>query len=211
MSNMKTLLETVTKFSFANPKQKPGDQWRGTDASTPGNKLVGESDEYCDACDRPEKECVCDLSESLMLEYRQYSEAAPIAANTAATTAATTAGTPAANTQPAGTTVPGQPPQPGQPPKPPAGQQPNPVAGMTPQQILQQKQQLSTNLSQLKAVNPTLNVPGAAAALSKDPNTLSTTDAKNLKNVATTMEPAMLDKSSLARLKGDLNRLNQPR
>ena len=175
MSNMKTLLETVTKFSFANPKQKPGDQWRGTDASTPGNKLVGESDEYCDACDRPEKECVCDLSESLMLEYRQYSEAAPIAANTAATTAATTAGTPAANTQPAGTTVPGQPPQPGQPPKPPAGQQPNPVAGMTPQQILQQKQQLSTNLSQLKAVNPTLNVPGAAAALSKDPNTLSTT------------------------------------
>jgi hypothetical protein len=146
-----------------------------------------------------------------MLEYRQYTEAAPIAANTAATTAATTAGTPAANTQPAGTTVPGQPPQPGQPPKPPAGQQSNPVAGMTPQQILQKKQELSTNLSQLKSVNPTLNVPGAAAALSKDPNTLSTTDEKNLSDIANTVGPAMLDKSSLARLKGDLNRLNQPR
>lgn len=32
------------KFPFANPKQKPGDQWRGTDAGTPGNKLVGASE-----------------------------------------------------------------------------------------------------------------------------------------------------------------------
>ena len=35
-------LEEKHNFSFANPKQHPGDQWRGTDSGTPGEKLVGE-------------------------------------------------------------------------------------------------------------------------------------------------------------------------
>ena len=39
-------LDEGTKFDFAGEKrgQKPGDQWRGTDAGTPGNKLVGAAE-----------------------------------------------------------------------------------------------------------------------------------------------------------------------
>ena len=40
---MRKLLEAMTKF--ANPEQKPGEQWKGTDKGTPGNKLVGSADE----------------------------------------------------------------------------------------------------------------------------------------------------------------------
>jgi len=41
---MKRLLEAVDKMQFAGEKdgQKPGEQWRGNDKKTPGNKLVGE-------------------------------------------------------------------------------------------------------------------------------------------------------------------------
>ena len=35
----------MSKLQFANPEQKPGDQWRGTDAGVPGNKLVGEDEQ----------------------------------------------------------------------------------------------------------------------------------------------------------------------
>ena len=44
MSDMKRLLEAVDKMQFAGEKdgQKPGEQWRGNDKKTPGNKLVGE-------------------------------------------------------------------------------------------------------------------------------------------------------------------------
>jgi hypothetical protein len=67
MSDMKKLLESMTKFSFANPKQKPGDQWRGTDKAPPGNKLVGgaaESKQKDDELD--------ELTESLMTEYKNF-------------------------------------------------------------------------------------------------------------------------------------------
>jgi hypothetical protein len=40
MSMMRKLLEAVTKFA-GEPEQKPGEQWKGTDKGTPGNKLVG--------------------------------------------------------------------------------------------------------------------------------------------------------------------------
>ena len=40
---MKKLLETVTKFAGQAVGQKPGDQWKGTDSSPPGKKLVGDS------------------------------------------------------------------------------------------------------------------------------------------------------------------------
>ena len=67
MSDMKRLLESMTKFSFANPKQKPGDQWRGTDRGTPGNKLVGG------AAESEEKDSDLDeLKESLMMEYHNF-------------------------------------------------------------------------------------------------------------------------------------------
>jgi hypothetical protein len=42
-----------SKFNFAGEKrgQKPGDQWRGTDAGTPGNKLVGAAESIEQECD----------------------------------------------------------------------------------------------------------------------------------------------------------------
>jgi hypothetical protein len=41
---MRKLLEAMTKFA-GQPAQKPGEQWKGTDKGTPGNKLVGSADE----------------------------------------------------------------------------------------------------------------------------------------------------------------------
>lgn len=44
MSEMRRLLEAVSKTEFAGEKkgQKPGQYWKGTDKKTPGTKLVGE-------------------------------------------------------------------------------------------------------------------------------------------------------------------------
>lgn len=39
---MRKLLEAMDQFA-GQPEQVPGEQWRGTDAGTPGNKLVGEA------------------------------------------------------------------------------------------------------------------------------------------------------------------------
>lgn len=150
MSNMKTLLESVTKFA-GEPEQKPGDQVRGhekaksrKDGKHPfAGRLVGGSANESQ-----------ELEESLMTEYKYFvQEQTPPAANAAPTstspvaninpagagTAATApaagaapapAGTPATNT--ATTAKPpttGQAPAGQQPPKPgqpaaPAGQQP---------------------------------------------------------------------------------------
>ena len=43
------------KFNFAGEKrgQKPGDQWHGTDAGTPGNKLVGAAESVEQECAEP--------------------------------------------------------------------------------------------------------------------------------------------------------------
>ena len=139
MSDMKKLLESMTRFS-GEPAQKPGDQARGTDQATHENpfkhRLVGENDEYCDACDRPVKKCVCDdeLKESLMQEYRFFVKEAPaVAANVAATSPTPTQTPPGGAPGPGGTAapaVPGQTPPavPGQAPKPgqpaPAGTAP---------------------------------------------------------------------------------------
>ena len=43
MSDMKKLLESIDKIQFANPKQKPGDQVRGTDNPPFNGRLVGEA------------------------------------------------------------------------------------------------------------------------------------------------------------------------
>jgi hypothetical protein len=113
MSNMKKLLESVTKFA-GEPKQKPGDQVRGHERAKASKnskhpfagRLVGGSaneskEEYCDACDRVSSKCICDddLKESLMKEYKYHvKEQTPPAAN-----AAPTSSSPVANINPAGT------------------------------------------------------------------------------------------------------------
>jgi hypothetical protein len=141
MSDMKKLLESMTKFSN-DPAQKSGDQVRSTDQATHENpfkhRLVGENDEHCDACDRPVKKCVCDddLKESLMQEYRFFVKEAPAVAANVAATSPTPAQTPpggapgpGGTAAPAGTApaVPGQPPKPGQPAAPAVpGQAPKP-------------------------------------------------------------------------------------
>jgi hypothetical protein len=41
--DIKQLLEKMEEFAGEKVGQKPGDQWRGTDAAPPGKKLVGDS------------------------------------------------------------------------------------------------------------------------------------------------------------------------
>ena len=140
MSDMKKLLESMTKFA-GEPEQKPGDQVRGHEKATKQNpfkgRLVGGANEskegYCDACDRVESQCVCDkeLEESLMQEYKYFVKEAPVAPaapgtspvaniNPAATGTAATqtppAGQPAAaGTPPANTATTAAPAKPGTP------------------------------------------------------------------------------------------------
>ena len=132
MSDMKKLLESMTRFS-GEPAQKPGDQVRGTDRATHENpfkhRLVGENDGYCDTCDRPVKKCVCDdeLKESLMQEYQYFVKEAPaVAANVSATSPTPTQTPPGGAPGPGGTAAPAgtAPAVPGQ--TPPAGVAPKP-------------------------------------------------------------------------------------
>jgi hypothetical protein len=44
-------LDESNEFAGQAVGQKPGDQWRGTDAGTPGNKLVGASESIEQECD----------------------------------------------------------------------------------------------------------------------------------------------------------------
>jgi hypothetical protein len=95
MSNMKQLLESVTKFA-GEPKQKPGDQVRGHEKAKSNKngkhpfagRLVGGSANESQ-----------ELEESLMTEYKYFvQEQTPPAAN-----ATPTASSPVANINPAGT------------------------------------------------------------------------------------------------------------
>jgi hypothetical protein len=161
MSDMKKLLESVTKFA-GEPAQQPGDQVRGHEKATPrkdgkhpfAGRLVGGGAAEGVAEDE-------DLEESLMQEYKYYvKEQTPPTANTAPT-----GSSPVANINPAGTgtaataqtTAPGQattPPVAGQPAaKPPVpGQPQQPVAG---QPAAQQK--------------PATGAPGAGTATPANP------------------------------------------
>ena len=86
-AQLKGFVEEGSKFTFANPKQKPGDQVRGTEKAIPKKsgkhpfkgRLVGggaaESKEpYCDGCDRLKKDCICDepTVESLTEEFKKF-------------------------------------------------------------------------------------------------------------------------------------------
>ena len=124
MSDMRTLLEAVTKFSFANPDQKPGDQVRGTEkAKTTGNqhpfkgRLVGTGESVDHDNDN--------LEESLMYEYKLFVEADPLVSNVSAQGTTTGNASPTGNTaqQPASTAATQNP------------QQPQQAAGQPAQQI----------------------------------------------------------------------------
>ena len=131
MSNMKNLLESMTKFA-GEPKQKPGDQVRGhekakahKDGKHPfAGRLVGGSANESQ-----------ELEESLMQEYKYFvQEQTPPVAN-----AAPTATSPVANINPAGTGTAATPPAAGTAPAPAGAPATNtaatakpPVAGQTP-------------------------------------------------------------------------------
>jgi hypothetical protein len=133
MSDMRKLLESMYKFA-GEPKQKAGDQVRGTEKANKENpfkhRLVGETDDHCSVCDRPSKDCVCDeeLKESLMAEYKFFIEqptanVAPAGNTTSPTPTQTAAGGapgPGGQTTTTTTTA-GQQPATG---TPPAGQPP---------------------------------------------------------------------------------------
>jgi hypothetical protein len=215
MSDMRKLLESMDKFA-GEPEQKSGDQVRGTDNPKKSGKkhgfhgrLVGEGlDEF---------------EQELMMEYRMFVEE-PL--NTAVAGNPTS---PVANINPAGqgTTatnpqlgagqtgqVGQQPAKPGQPAQ--AGQtttnpnQPTQTQ-LTPQQQASQatldKQNLTTNLSGLKSLDPNLNVQKTVAALQKDPTKLGAADAQALGQMATTLEPILQDKAAAGSLKSTVQRL----
>ena len=203
MSDMRKLLESMDKFA-GEPKQKSGDQVRGTDNPKKsgkkhgfGDRLVGEDSE---------------LTESLMKEYRDFVEMAPAtpAANPNSPVAnINPAGTGVANVAATGTTVkPGQPAQPAQP-----GQPLQPAQQQTPQQAaaLAQKDKLdlTKNIGTLKTIDPNLNVGKVTAALQKDPKTVNAADAQQLAQLANTLEPVMKNTAGMSNLKSLAQRMGK--
>jgi len=224
MSDMRKLLESMDKFA-GEPEQKSGDQVRGTDNPKKSGKKHGFGD-------RLVGEDVEQFAQELMLEYRMFVEQ-PLVGNVAPGNPTS----PVANINPAGqgTAVTNpqlgagqtgqvgqqpaqqpaqagqQPAQPGQQPAQ-AGQTTNPnQQQQTPQQQAAQdtvaKQDLTSNLGNLKSMNPNLNVPKTVAALQKDPATLGAADAQALGQMATTLEPILQDKAAAGSLKSTVQRL----
>lgn len=85
MSDMRTLLESMHKFSGQSVGQKPGDQVRGNEPMPKkgGRKkhpfqgrLVGgtneSKEEYCDSCDHVKSKCVCDETKTLKEEFEKF-------------------------------------------------------------------------------------------------------------------------------------------
>jgi hypothetical protein len=160
MSNMKELLESVTKFA-GEPKQKPGDQVRGHEKAKKksngehpfAGRLVGGSANESQ-----------ELEESLMTEYKYFvKEQTPPAAN-----AAPTSTSPVANINPAGTgTAPAQPAAGQQPPAP--GQQPaKPVPGQQPAKPVPGQPAAPTGQPP-KPGQPATGAPGAGTATPPNP------------------------------------------
>lgn len=201
MSDMRKLLESINKFA-GEPEQKPGDQVRGTDKPKKsekkhafGDRLVGEG--------------VDEFAQELMLEYRMFVEQ-PVAGNvapgnpTSPVANINPAGQGTGNVAVAGSTIPsassaqvktGAAPN----------QQPNPAQAAA--MAAKDKLNLSTNLNQLKTLDPALNVAKATAALQKDPNKTNASDAAALGQLANTLEPVLKDKQAIANLKSQAQRL----
>lgn len=214
MSDMRKLLESMDKFA-GEPEQKPGDQVRGTDNPKKSGKkhgfhgrLVGEG--------------LDELEQELMMEYRMFVEQ-PIAGNVAPGNPTS----PVANINPAGQGTAATNPQMGAGQTGQVGQQAgqatqqagqtttNPNQPQKPTQTPQQqaaqatvaKQDLTTNLSNLKTLDPNLNVQKTVAALQKDPNKLGAADAQALGQIANTLEPILQNKAATGSLKSTVQRL----
>lgn len=194
MSDMKKLLESMTKFA-GEPEQKKGDQVRGTDNPKKsgkkhgfGDRLVGEDAEYLS------------LVDSLLQEYKYFVEAPTGAPGTTSTS-------PVANINPASTGNPamqqGQQPQTGNMSKNPQAQIDQAKTQLNPQQQAQLAQTTKTNTntnlnSVVKQMTPNLNVQKATDAFAKDPAKLNPADQAELAKVALSMEPALTGTSSMA-------------
>jgi hypothetical protein len=190
MSDMRKLLESMDKFA-GEPKQKAGDQVRGTDNPKKhgfGDRLVGEDHE---------------LTESLMKEYRDFVEMAPgtPAANPTSPVAnINPAGTGVANVAATGSSV--KPIQPGQ-----------PVQQQTPQQAaaLAQKEKLdlTKNIGTLKTIDPNLNVGKITAAMQKDPSKVTAVDAQQLAQLSNTLEPVIKNTAGMSNLRSLAQRMGK--
>lgn len=167
MSNMKKLLESVTKFA-GEPKQKPGDQVRGHEKAKSrkngqhpfAGRLVGGSANESQ-----------ELEESLMTEYKYFvQEQTPPTAN-----AAPSATSPVANINPAGTGTAATTPATGTTPAPAGTPATNtattakpPVAGQAPagQPAASAGQQPAAGQA---AAKPAAGAPGAGTATPPNP------------------------------------------
>lgn len=201
MSDMRKLLESMDKFA-GEPGQKPGDQVRGTDKPKKSGKkhgfdgrLVGEGADK--------------FAQELMLEYRMFVEQ-PTAGNVAPGNPTSPVaninppGQGAGNVAVAGSTIPSASSAQVKTPLAP-NQQPNPAQAAA--MAAKDKLNLSTNLNQLKSLDPTLNVAKATAALQKDPTKANAGDAMALGQLANTLEPVLKDKAAMANLKGQAQKL----
>ena len=193
MSDMRKLLESMDKFA-GEPKQKPGDQVRGTDNPKKSGKKHGFGD-------RLVGEDVEQFAQELMLEYHQFvvlpeddipgNPSSPVA-NINPAGQGTQANT-AANVSAGTSTV------------QPLNQQPNPAQ----QAAMKQKEQgdLTKNIATLKTMDPTLNVGKIQQALSKDPNKTNSMDAQQLGQLANTLEPVFKNPQAMSSLRGQIQKL----
>lgn len=234
MSDMRKLIESVDSIVFANPKQKPGDQVRGTDKAKKSKsgkhpfagRLVGGA---CESVD-PELDS---LHESLLKEYKYFlDELATDEPDDTTPSVNTTSPTP--KQQPPGSLTPAAQPahpeqqqgtaQAGAASQTPAANQAQPAgAGQPAQQTdpvklaaMQQKnkQDINSHLSQLKStVDPQLNVPKVANAfdkLQKNPNApLTPDDTKQMAQLTQTMAPVLANNTGASNLKNLIDKMTK--
>lgn len=200
MSDMKKLLESMTKFA-GEPEQKPGDQVRGTDKAKHSKdhpfkgRLVGASESV-----DPE------LIEALMTEYRYF-----VKEVTTGNVAPGNPTSPVASINPAGTGTqqaqqPGQPQQAQQPQQP--GQPQQAQQAPTPQEVQKAKQDITSNVTQLKAANPNIDPNKIATALTKDPKTMSSVDKEAIGQLGAAVAPALKDKAAMGNLKSVIQKVS---
>lgn len=196
MSDMRKLLESIDKFA-GEPKQKPGDQVRGTDNPKKSGKKHGFGD-------RLVGEDVEQFAQELMLEYHQFvvlpeadvpgNPSSPVA-NINPAGQGTQANT-AANVSAGTSTVQ---------PETPLNQQPNPAQ----QAAMKQKEQgdLTKNITALKTLDPTLNVNKIQQALAKDPKTANAMDNQQLGQLTNTLEPVLKNPQAMNSLRTQIQKL----
>jgi hypothetical protein len=228
MSDMRKLLESIDKFA-GEPEQKPGDQVRGTDTPKKSGKkhgfhgrLVGEGldefaqellNEYRMFVEEPLNTAVAGNAVSPVANINPAGQGTAVTNPTmqANSTAQTTA-TGQANAQQAVGQNQGQPQtqqqgqQAAQNQQAQQGQQPGVQdAAMA----MKAKQDLTQNISSLKSLDPSINVPKVVNALQKDPAQLSAIDAQALGQMSNTLEPILQNKAAASSMKSAVQRLTK--